>query len=112
MSNHSWACFSCRTTVRRPSPSKDVRCRQCGRQSEYLGTKIPVPAKSKLKEWKALETSYYAGRRAFELRRLVRKVNTKHEIEREISRLSTLPPNEGRTTAIKLLQKQLEAVHG
>jgi hypothetical protein len=112
MSNHSWACFTCRTTVRRPSPSKDVRCRQCGQQSEYLGTKIPIPAKSKLKEWKALEASYYAGRRTFELRRLARAVRTKHDIEQEISRLSALPDSEGRATAIKLLQKRLGAAHG
>ncbi len=112
MSNHTWACFSCRTSVRRPAPSKDVRCRLCGKQSDYLGTKIPVPAHSKIKEWRALGASYFSSRRSAELGRLALLVRTKHGLEQEISRLSAMPANEGRAAAIKLLTKRLETVRG
>src|SRR5688572_8815327 len=108
MSNYAWVCFSCRTASRRSPIAKNVRCRQCTGQCECLGYKIPVPPKSKVREWAALAEAFYASRRRYVVGQQKLRVRRVHDTEREIARLESLPPNEGRADAIKRLRKQLE----
>ena len=110
MSNHHWVCFHCREAVRRPGPAKNVRCPACGEPCNNLGTKVPVPPKSKLAVWKALETDYFARRRAWAALVRQRAVRWKHDIEREILKLEALPDNDGRHSLLKQLRADLEAV--
>ena len=111
MSNHAWVCFSCRTATRRPPIAEDVRCRICRKSCDYLGYKTPVPARTKVKAWRALHRSYQISHTNYRSRQWQRAVRTRHEMERELVRLSALPTNEGRAVAIKQIRKRLEA-HG
>jgi uncharacterized protein len=58
MRNFAWACFQCRAAVRRPANATDVRCPSCGESCACMGEEIPIPPKSKSKEWAALENAY------------------------------------------------------
>jgi hypothetical protein len=60
-----------------------------------------------VKEWNALCQSFYESRRAFILRKDRAKVRRAHDLEREISRLEQMAPNEGRSGALKLMRKEL-----
>jgi LSD1 subclass zinc finger protein len=62
VSNYSWVCFSCRTSHRQPSTAKQVKCASCGEPCECLGYKIPVPPKSKPKDWEKLRLAFYQSR--------------------------------------------------
>ena len=75
-----------------------------------LGYKIPIPPKSKGKEWEQLRESYYRSQREQQLSRSKMKVRDVHGIEQEIVRLRAMPKNPGRERAIKLLAKSLVVV--
>ncbi|MDR0481033.1 MAG: hypothetical protein LBG66_04000 [Gallionellaceae bacterium] len=111
MSNHAWVCFACRNAVRREGTASDVRCPDCGQQCEHLGYKTPVPPKSKVKEWEELRLAYYASRQERFTAQEQARVRRRHEIEKEIAKLESLPANQGRVVAIKLLRKQIENAH-
>jgi len=108
MSNHHWACFSCRTVTRRPSLSKDVRCRECRGPCESLGYKTPIPPRYKVKEWDALFRYYHESRRA-RLESLAR-FNKKYrqDLAARIEKMERLPASKGRRSSIKVLRKRLE----
>jgi hypothetical protein len=58
MSNHPWVCFSCRQTVRRPSPATAaVTCALCGGDCTHLSPMVKIPPKNKTKEWEKLRDS-------------------------------------------------------
>jgi hypothetical protein len=55
MSSHTFACFDCRTAVRRRiARPNNVRCPECRQACTWLGTTISVPPRSKPKQWSEL----------------------------------------------------------
>lgn len=96
--------------MRRPSAADNVRCPACGCPCVNLGTKMPVPPKSKLAVWKTLEIDYFARRRAGGALVRQRAVRKKHDIEREILKIEGLPDNEGRRSLLKQLRADLDSV--
>ena len=93
-SNHNWVCFSCRYHKREPKTCLGTPvCLYCKQDLYCLGYKIPVPKKSKPKEWEALACSMYWE----DIERLEeqqkRAVSQKHEMERELSLLINKKPN-------------------
>jgi uncharacterized Zn finger protein (UPF0148 family) len=108
MSNRNWVCFSCRITARKPASYQgDVICPQCTKKCSYLGYKIPVPPKSKIKEWQKLRLQLADEARNYERIKFKNDVSSRHLLEQEISKLKSLPANSGRNSLIKQLEKQL-----
>ena len=104
---HTWACFECRTTVRRQPSAESVRCASCGKDCEHLGTKVPIPRKTDKKGWEALLERFLRTKREVAQDIYERRVELTHATEREIARLETLPHNEGRRVAVRELKKRL-----
>ena len=108
MSNRKYICFKCRTSVRREANAeREVKCPSCGDSTVNIGYKIPIPPKSKIKEWQNLEEqlkseslSATAAEKALKTRRM-------HGIEKELEKLEALPENEGRKALIKKLKQEL-----
>lgn len=69
-----------------------------------------MPPKAKLAVWKALETDYFARRRAWAALVRQRAVRKKHDIEREMLKLEALPDSEGRRSLLKQLKADLDSV--
>jgi len=112
MSNKKWVCFACRTAVRRSQGSaSDVLCPECGKPCAYIGHKIPLPPKSKAREWKQLQEQLHQQMQEIVMAKTQTLVRRKHELEREIVKLEAKPKNEGRTKAVKLLRKKLGALN-
>ena len=108
MGTAAWVCFDCQTAVRRNTAfDGDVPCPNCGSPCCYLGYKIPVPPKSKSREWVALRDQLARERMQRDLASDVPAVRARPALEQEIARLEALPANEGRTKAIRLLQRRL-----
>jgi hypothetical protein len=108
MSNHHWACFTCRTVTRRPSMSTNVRCRECRAPCESLGYKTPIPPRYKTQEWEALFRYVNDERRArLESQRQFKR-RSRHDLEKRIDRMERLPASKGRVESIKVLRKRLE----
>lgn len=107
MSNHHWACFTCRTVTRRHSLSNDVRCRECREPCESLGYKTPIPPRYKVKEWDALFRNFHDERRARLESLAWCSLRRRHDLEKRIDALERLPANRGRNALIKQLRKQL-----
>jgi len=107
MSNYAWVCFNCRLAVRRPGLAQAPRCASCREACICLGYKIPVPPKSKIRQWKALRDSVFLYRRENLLREDRTRVELTHRLEREITRYEVLQRNSGRAAAIKRLRQQL-----
>lgn len=112
MSNKKWVCFGCRIAVRRSqNDDAPVLCSECGNSCAYLGYKIPVPPKSKIREWEQLQTQINQKEKETTVARIKVLVRRKHDLEQEIARLEAMPRNEGRAKAVKLLRKKLEALN-
>lgn len=112
MSNKKWVCFGCRVAVRRSQNDEaPVLCSECGKPCTYLGYKIPVPPKIKIREWEQLQTKLSQKARETAVARTKASVRRKHDLEQEIARLEAMPRNEGRTKAVKLLRKKLESLN-
>lgn len=112
MNNKKWVCFGCRAAVRRSQGDvSEVLCPECGKPCTYLGYKIPVPPKSKVREWKLLQEQLNQQKKETTVAKTQTLVRRKHELEREIVRLEAMPKNEGRTKAVKLLRKKLEGLN-
>lgn len=108
MGTAAWVCFDCQTSVRRNTAfDGEVPCPSCRRSCSYLGYKIPVPPKSKSREWAALRDQLARERMQRDLASYTSEVRARHAIEQEIARLEDLPVNEGRTKAIRLLRRRL-----
>src|SRR5262245_30007836 len=107
MSNYAWVCFLCRSAVRRARDATDVRCPSCGKSCECIGYRTPIPSKSKPKEWGGVRALYYRTRQENLARQTKDRVRRTHSLEKEILRLESMPPNPGRTKAVKLLKKRL-----
>ena len=112
MSKHKFVCFDCRQAVKRELyPKSDVLCSLCGKPCEYLGVKIPVPPKSKTKEWDGLRSQLENAAKERSEKETVRLVRRKHELEREIQKLESKPENPGRKSLINSLKRELELIN-
>ncbi len=108
MSNASWVCFDCRRVVRRPTyPRTVVPCPGCGNACFCLGRRIPVPRKDKVGAWRILRNEMRAMTMAWELRREKEGVARRHEIERQLRKLESLPTEPSRARQIKRLREGL-----
>ena len=108
MGTAAWVCFNCRSAVRRNTAFRgEVSCPVCGKQCAYLGYKIPVPPKQKVREWSALRQQLSSEQIAREVQEHETAVRRRHELEQEIARLEAMPANPGRTRAVQLLRRQL-----
>ena len=85
MSKHKFVCFECRQSVKREIyPESDVLCSSCGKPCQWIGVKIPIPPKNKIKEWGLLKEQLEkedSDRIHQKIKSLVRR---KHELEKEI----------------------------
>lgn len=107
MGTAAWVCFDCRAAVRRSTAfAGEVPCPTCGKLCSYLGYKIPVPPKGKVKDWSALRDQLSRERMQNDLVADVTAVRDRHALEQEIARLEAMPPNQGRAQAIRLLRRR------
>src|SRR3954470_5392579 len=108
MSNASYICFDCRTAVRRATPEKAVvKCPSCGQRCQYLGRKIPVPAKSKLAAWRDLRASMATVRANWALRQERQGVRRRHEVEKRIMEVESRPAHPSRDKLLADLRREL-----
>jgi len=112
MSNHNWVCFSCRLAVRRPSQAIAARCAACREQCVCLGHKIPIPPRTKLRQWRDLRNWVFRQRGEQLLRKERMRVRTTHAIEQEIVRFEATPGDLGRKGTIRRLRQDLAYLHG
>lgn len=111
MSNRKYVCFKCRTAVRREANTeRSVLCPLCGAEAVNLGYKIPIPPKSKAKEWAALEKQISQEASEIMATKALERVQRIHHLEKEIKRIEALPSNAGRQSLIKQLKQELESV--
>ena len=75
-----------------------------------LGYKIPIPPKSKGKEWAALEKQISQETSEIMAAKVLERVQRIHHLEKEIKRIEALPSNAGRQSLVKQLKKELESV--
>ena len=108
MATSAWVCFNCRSAVRRNSAFRgEVPCPICSKGCTFLGYRIPVPPKQKVREWAALREQLFRERTARDIREHEMAVRQRHDLEQEIVRLESMPANPGRTRAAQLLRRQL-----
>jgi hypothetical protein len=107
MSNFKWVCFDCRMAVRRHGWAKDVRCPSCARPCLNLGTKAPLPPKTRVRDWLALRDRHYEFERRRALRQERERVTSRHALERRIRALEARPASRGRTLLIRQLRARL-----
>jgi DNA-directed RNA polymerase subunit RPC12/RpoP len=107
-SNHTYVCFKCRKTLRRPKThSAPVICPECREECINLGYKIPIPPKEDDREWRALRESQLALRREQIDSQFQAQVRAKHDLEKRILALEQQPINIGRSGEIRKLKEQL-----
>ncbi len=112
MSNRKHLCFNCLLAFRREANSTSaVKCSACGGDCINIGYKIPVPPKSKPKEWDDLRNQLTNEHLARTLANQRRKVQNIHSLEKEIGKLEALPENSGRASLIKKLKQRLDQVN-
>jgi hypothetical protein len=117
MINGNWVCFDCRTCVRRqtlfrPSSVGDkgnesVKCPECNQPCRFLGTKISIPPKRDVDEWKQLRRYVIERRTSLVEQQSEQNTHRKHDIERRIRDLENRPKNKQRNSLIKQLQDEL-----
>ena len=117
----NFVCFNCRVVARRPTwrratydkpesvgeKSIVTKCQHCGSLMYFLGPTIKVPSKKKVKEWTKLHEAVFAFRRCLIHDSSVRKVKSKHLLEKEIQKIRARAPNRERDKLIKELQNSL-----
>ena len=110
MSKRNWVCFECRSVVRRESDAAGVVvCGTCSQPRVNLGYKIPIPAKTRTKEWELLRGQYFAAEFAAAGAEQMTRRMRKRELESEIERLESRPANPGRSKAAQRLRKKLRS---
>ena len=109
-SNNNWVCFSCKYHKRRPKTLLGIPiCIHCNKDLYCLGYKIPVPKKSKAKEWEELECSMYWQDIEHLEEQQKRATASKHEMEREVELLINEKPNtKENRKRLKALKSYLE----
>src|SRR5262245_30059983 len=113
MSKRNWVCFDCRSAVRREAPTvSPVVCATCSRPLVNLGYKIPIPRKTRVKDWEALREQYLISQREATRARRATQFTRRRELLAEIDKLESLPTNAGRSRAVQLLRKKLKRLTG
>ena len=109
MSNRNWVCFNCRITNRKQSGfSGRAVCSDCGGELINIGYRIPVPPKSKIKEWKKLKEQLAQQSMKMERLGFEHSVRFRHDLEKEITKLKNLPQSPGRQSLIKQIEAKLK----
>ena len=55
MSNHTFACFDCRTAVKSPAwPRNTVLCPRCGKVSTWMGQSFKTPKQRDKRAWERI----------------------------------------------------------
>ena len=112
MSNRKFVCFDCRVSVRRDAHAQKVAlCPHCGRETNNIGYKIPVPPKTKVSEWEALRKQLHLEAVASVELAQRHRVEEMHSLEKEIEKIESLSPNSGRDSLLKQLKKRLASFH-
>jgi predicted secreted Zn-dependent protease len=108
MNHRNWVCFDCRSVVRREAYTVDsVVCATCSQPRVNLGYKIPIPAKTRAKEWERLREQYFASQRAATRARGDAQRKKRRDLTKEIERLESRSANPGRSKAVQLIRKKL-----
>lgn len=114
MSNRTWACFECRQSVRRPAKygeealAEVVACPQCGKNCVHIGYRIPLPPRRDEKAWASLRADLLRSDQERQQRSEEATVRSRHQIEKEISRLEERPDNAERSKLIRKLRRRLD----
>ncbi|RYD24437.1 MAG: hypothetical protein EOP88_00075 [Verrucomicrobiaceae bacterium] len=107
-SNTNWVCFVCRTSRREPKTSKCIpTCHDCGAECYHIGSKVEVPKREAVKEWRELQAECQRRLDAWREGRQLWRVQRQHFLEKEIARMEALPLNKNRTQKIRELQGEL-----
>jgi len=73
-----------------------------------IGYKIPIPPKTKKKEWENLEKQLVTEEAEADDEARLQNVHLIHSIEKELRKLQALPVNKGREVLIKQLKTRLK----
>lgn len=109
MANATFICWHCHTAYRSEILAKDTvrRCAECGREIEWVSTKVEIPRKTDKKAWEALRDDLLSRRdKHIKAERSIRRRTINHYKE-QIAKLESLPENEGRRKAIRTFEKKL-----
>jgi hypothetical protein len=110
-SNYNWVCFTCRVVIRRPSGISCVpNCPDCGSECFFLGHKVAVPNQRNKRAWRELHLDCRERELSRREKDSREKVRLTHDIEKEITRMNSLPSNAGRRSYIKGLEAWLDKV--
>ncbi|MBI3828809.1 MAG: hypothetical protein HY291_04790 [Planctomycetes bacterium] len=107
MATTAWVCFDCRVALRRPCGyyRREVLCTLCRQPCINISYKIPIPPKQKKRQWAALFEQLMRQKREQIVSTQQAKMRRKRALIQEIARLESMPANEGRKKAIRLLHK-------
>ena len=116
-------CFECRASTSCPTWRHvtyakpwllgiewNVLCTQCNKPMIFIGPSIEVPPKQKKKEWRKLFERIEDFRAKLDQELRVQYVNTRREIESEISELKKRPENKDRTRIIQELESRIKLI--
>jgi uncharacterized Zn finger protein (UPF0148 family) len=110
MENWNHVCFACRVAVRQhASASGQVRCPSCGGTCHAIGTELRVPARSRIRAWRDLESACLQSRARFDYSR---SIGRKRFLQRRIAELSQFATSEARVAELEELQRELEGYEG
>jgi len=122
MCKGTWACFKCRTAVRRdtwrhftylhPELIGDtmtgrVRCPHCRSACQFLGPSIAIPPKRELTSWRRLQVEVAKFRQDVAADSQKSATHKKHDLERRIRDLKSRSASSQRTRLVKELEKEL-----
>lgn len=109
MGSSAWVCFDCREAVRRQTYYRgDPLCPRCGKSTDFLGYKVPVPKKSDEKTWDELRSQLLEERYARQQKQITDRVRRKHEIEKQLTELESRSDYPQRARLIRDLQCELQ----
>lgn len=108
MENWNHVCFKCRVSVRRsPILAGGVRCPTCGGPCIAIGCEIPVPPKSRSREWRELENWFVKYPHCFDVDLSNRR---KYFLQKRIAELSQYPQTAARVAELQDLQRELDVI--
>jgi hypothetical protein len=108
MSNRTYVCLDCRTSMRAKAAyglAVDLRCRQCSKSIQELGWERRIPAQSDDKGWKELRRYVTKSNAEWGPRRTKTGMEKLIKLDRQISANEKRPPTERTITKLKQLRR-------